>query len=374
VTSWLAGSPGAIDIDARTVSDGRYHPLQHVGLVSAYPILQGYKNAAALGVRLNFADPIGLHDLNVSGSFTPGDAAPSEERWHAALAYRYREWDLEASYNGADFYDLFGPTKTSRKGYALRLGYDRFLLYDQPRSLKLGVRVGGYWDLERLPDFQNVTATSTQLYTGAATLAYANLRSSLGAVDYEKGLSWNLTGSSNLVNERLYPRAHTSLHVGTPLPLSHSSLWLRTSAGFSLGERDNPFANFYFGGFGNNWVDHREIKRYHAYYGFPGADLNAIGGTNFGKALVEWVLPPVRFRRVGADRLYLKWSRVSLFGSGLVTNVDDGARRQVAANVGGQIDFRMTMLSYLPATLSCGYAVAAGDGGGREFMVSIKIL
>ena len=60
------------------------------------------------------------------------------------------------------------------------------------------------------------------------------------------------------------PQARTRTSTSaSPLPLKHSSLWLRSSAGYVAGDdRDEPFANFYFGGFGNNWVDHREEKRY----------------------------------------------------------------------------------------------------------------
>ena len=35
---------------------------------------------------------------------------------------------------------------------------------------------------------------------------------------------------------------------------------------------DLPFANFYFGGFGNNWVDHLDEKRYRRVSSFPGVD------------------------------------------------------------------------------------------------------
>ena len=383
VRSWLAGSPGDVDLDALIVNEGQYTPLKNLYISSAYPIVRGYKNAAAVGVKLNVTEPIGLHNISLSASYSPGDVLPSDERLHASLSYSYREWSLSASVNPSDFYDLFGPTKTGRKGYSAHVGHERFLIYDVPRTLKLGLRVSGHWGLDRLPSYQNVEATSNQLYTGSATLSYQNLRSSLGAVDHEKGVHLSLTGSSNLVTERLYPRTNASFHVGTPLPMAHSSIWLRTSAGASLGERDNPYANFFFGGFGNNWVDHQAVKRYHQHYSFPGVELNALGGTNYGKALVEWNLPPLRFERLGVDRLFLQWSRMSLFGSGLMTNVDSADWRQTAVNVGGQVDFRLVMLSYLPATLSFGYSLAftddafsdePGKARGQEFMVSLKIL
>ena len=36
----------------------------------------------------------------------------------------------------------------------------------------------------------------------------------------------------------------------------------RNALGGSTGDRDDPLANFFFGGFGNNYVDHGDAKRY----------------------------------------------------------------------------------------------------------------
>ena len=67
---------------------------------------------------------------------------------------------------------------------------------------------------------------------------------------------------------------------------------------------------------------------------------------------------------------------MSLFGSGLVTNMDSDLYRTTAANVGGQVDLRFTLLSRLQMTLSLGYAVAFEEDRpySDEFMFSLKIL
>ena len=144
----------------------------------------------------------------------------------------------------------------------------------------------------------------------------------------------------------------------------------------SIGDRDNPFSNFFFGGFGNNWIDHQDEKRYRSHYSFPGVEINQLGGTNFLKGLAEWNLPPVRFRRIGFPNLYLRWARPALFASGLVTNVDSASLRSNAFNVGAQVDLRFVTFSYLPITVSVGYATAwvEGDDMSDEFMLSVKIL
>jgi hypothetical protein len=65
--------------------------------------------------------------------------------------------------------------------------------------------------------------------------------------------------------------------------MKHSSIWLRTSAGQSFGGRDNPFANCFFGGLGNNWGDRLTEKRCREYDSFPGLELNEIIAKERGR-------------------------------------------------------------------------------------------
>jgi len=160
------------------------------------------------------------------------------------------------------------------------------------------------------------------------------------------------------------------------LPISHSSIWVRSAAGFSPQSPDEPFANFFFGGFGNNYVDHQNEKRYREYYSFPGTELNAIGGRNFVRSLVEWNLPPVRFSHAGTPGAYMSWIRPAVFVGGLVTNLDQDLAQRKLLTAGGQLDFRFTILSALDLTLSAGGAVAveSGQPTRREAMISLRVL
>jgi hypothetical protein len=151
---------------------------------------------------------------------------------------------------------------------------------------------------------------------------------------------------------------------------------VRTAAGFSPRDRTEPFANFFFGRFGNNYVDRGDEKRYRSVESFPGAELNEISGRNFAKATLEWNLPPWRFRRLGTPGLHATWLRPAVFATGLTTDVDDEEFRHTAIALGGQIDVRFTVLSNLDMTLSAGGAVALEQGlrPRREIMVSLKVL
>ena len=166
--------------------------------------------------------------------------------------------------------------------------------------------------------------------------------------------------------------------MGFPLPINHSSIWLRSSAGYaySYGDRNDPFGNFYFGGFGNNYIDAQTEKRYREYYSFPGVELNEIGGTNYGKLMLEWNLPPLRFSNFGFTSFFVNYARASLFTTGIVTNMDSKQYRRSVVNLGTQVDFRVIMLFNLKLTFSVGYAAAVEKDQRMtdELMFSLKIL
>lgn len=376
VKDWMIGSPLRVNLDSMTTSTGDYHAISNIRLASAYPVAEGYKEYPAYGIRANLSDPLGFHAGDVTVSYTPNRQLPDDERWHVKWHYSHLDWNLNFNYNGADFYDLFGPTKSSRKGYSLTGGYSKTLIYDPPRSLQVGVNLGGFWGLERLPYAQNISTTYDNFGTGSIRLAYDNLGASLGAVDYEKGVAWRLISSATYVLQDLHPRFVTNLHYGFLTPLPHSSIWLRSSLGYSPGDRLNPFDNFFFGGFGNNWIDHGAVQRYRDYHSFPGTEINEIAGTNYGRLTMEWTIPPLRFRRAGMASFYCTWARMALFSTGIVTNMDEEVYRRSLINVGAQTDLRFTMMSHWSLTLSFGYARAFEEGfkASDEYMISLKIL
>jgi hypothetical protein len=373
---WALGSPARINLDSLTIATGTYYGLLTIGILSAYPIVERYKDYTAVGYRFNISDPVGFHNGDITVSYTPSNTIPKDERFHSRFNYEYMNWKVNMKYNYADFYDFFGPTKASRKGYSAGIRYKEYLLYDAPRTEELTLSTTYYGNLETMPDYQNVTATYDKFLNFSASFCYKFITSSLGSTDDEKGFSAKLSTSNNLVQSKLYPQFYTDIDYGFQLPLNHSSIWLRGAAGFGIGNRLDPFANFFFGGFGNNYIDYQAEKRFREYYSFPGVELNNIAGINFGKALVEWILPPIRFKTVGNTSFYLTWCRPTLFASTLTTNFDNSDFRNTVYNVGGQFDFRFNLLSHLKITLSAGYALAAEMNASptKEWMLSLKIM
>jgi hypothetical protein len=373
---WILPPPSVIDLDTLKIDTTEYHSFWHLKLASAYPVVEGYGEYMAWGARLNFQSPEGLHSSDLTFSYSPQRALAKDERLHLNWHYEHGNWEFGFNHNGADFYDLFGPTKTSRKGEVLKIRYTRTLIYDTPKSMNLVFNLTGYDNLEVLPEYQNVSTSSERFATGRVSLNYSDREASLGAVDHEKGVTFQLVSINTLVSRSFFPKVYATLDLGLPLPINHSSVWLRSAAGYADGDRFEPFANFFFGGFGNNYVDYQSEKQYRNYYSFPGVELNEIAGTNFVKSMLEWSLPPIRFRHFGKPSFYATWARLAFFTSGVYTNFDSDTYDSQVANVGGQLDVRLIMLSHLNLTLSAGYARALEEGyrPADEFMISVKVL
>ncbi len=376
VKEWIADSPSDIKLDSINYKEDRYYGWRNIALLSFYPVIEGYREWPAYGTRMEFGDPVMFHNLTTTFSYTPNTNLPENERLHLNIDYSQQNFSIIYKHNDADFYDLFGPTKTSRKGNALRFSYKNILLYDLPRLLNYRISLTNYWSLMKLPEYQNITTSFDKFISLDIDLSYKHYRSSIGAVDYEKGHHWWFAGSNRYVNKKLFSQFRTEFGKVIPLFINHSSIGVRTTIGYSPNERIEPLANFYFGGFGNNWVDYQSIQRYRSWYCFPGIDLNSIGGRNFVKAQLEWSLPPLRFKNVGIPMLYASWLRTSIFTSGLVTNLDKHEYQRSLLNAGAQMDVRMKFLSNMNMTLSFGSAMAfeKNKKPTSELMISLKLL
>ena len=377
IKGWnVASSLDQFDSEELSAEPGKYRPYRELGYDSGYPVIEGYRDSEALGWHFQFSDPAQLHRFGLTASYSPDNDLPSSEQLHVNLEYEALNWYARYWHNGADFYDLAGPTKRSRKGDAFILGYERALIFDEPRQLDVSAEIAYYTGLDTLPGNQNVpTFFIEDILSAEVGLHYTDTRKSVGAVDHEKGYRWdiNLTNDESDFSSVFKP--HASFDFGFALPWKHSSIWMYNSAGTSNGGVLDPLARYYFGSFGNNYLDNREIKRYREYSSFPGFEIDELSGTDFVKSMIEWNLPPIRFREVGTPSFFLKHVRPAVFVGGLRTEVGDLPDRTVTS-IGAQLDLEFTISHRLPMTLSVGYASGYEDGErvSNEWMISLKIL
>ncbi|MBT9487670.1 MAG: hypothetical protein IV093_09195 [Rubrivivax sp.] len=372
---WQVDSPTTVDDAAVVTPRGIYRPLEHVALQSAYPVLQGYQDTLGLGYRLNYGDPLGYADASLTLAVTPGQGLPSSERLHLDAKGSYLGWRSRLSWNRADFYDLFGPTKRSRKGLALQLGHDLPLIHELPRRMDLRLDLSRYTGIDTLPGAQNTASSGSTLTTAELGLKYSHLRRSLGAVDDEKGIAAQGALMLQHAQGRLTPQLQGSVDLGWSLPWRHAALWSRTAAGASRGSADNPLANFYFGGFGNNRVDNGPVQRYREPGALPGFEIDAVSGRSFVRQQLDLLLPRVLFASAGVPDLHATWLRPQLFAAALWTEPGRASARRYGT-VGAQVDLRLGLLHWYELVLSAGYATGftGGQRTGSEWMLSLKVM
>jgi hypothetical protein len=379
VQSWVAQVPSTIPYESQIVRQGTYRPAHQLELDSLIPVIKGYFDSVSLGANARFSDPIGWSWINVDTTYSPDDSLPSKQRLHAVVTAHIPEWTAGAAWNRDDFYDLFGPTKRSLAGYNGYVSYDHFFIYDAPQTMDITAKVAYYGDLVTLPGFQNVLSPTSNLLTADVGLTSVDTRRSPGAVDDETGHTWSLKAHTYSAPGEFIPSIRGSFDVGFPLPLDHSSIWLRTGAAVSAGARENPLSNFYLGGFGNNWVDsgaNGSVQRYRELLRMPGFEIDALQGKSLVKAMLEWCIPPARFETLGSPGFYVSWMRPELFATALETDFNNATFRQQAYDVGGQLDFQLHVMHRWPMMLSVGVAEGFGGGGfaKTEFMASLQVL
>jgi hypothetical protein len=370
---WGVGSPAKIPLDAMITDRGTYEPFQRMRFDAHYPMLSGYDQKAAFGYYFHIADPLQFRQFSANFAISPYGVHGSE-RFHADLQYQTPNWKLTYWHNLSDFYDLFGPVLRSRKGDAFIADYTKPLIYDPPRQLDLFGSASAYFGLDELPGAQNIPSPK-DLRHAEIGLKYTDTTKALGGVDHEKGVQARIVASADQAQGHLFPQLYGGVDYGVPLPLPDSSVWVYASAGKTWGQRSSPLAAFYFGAFGNNYVDDRPEKRYREQESFPGFEIDEIAARRFGKVTGEVNLPPLRFAEVGTPAFYLSYIRPALFAGAMATEAQDGSNHRFY-DLGAQFDLNFTVALRLPMVFSVGAAGGWQDGRYRktEWLASLKIM
>jgi hypothetical protein len=375
LATWGAGSPSKVDIAPLIKSRGTYDAQDEMALDASYPVLAGYKGHIAAGWYAQWEDPLMYDRLSANISYSPAGDLANGQQLHADISYYNLFWKITYWHNKADFYDLFGPTERARKGDALLVGYDGILIYDPPRQLEWTADLNLYSGLDVLPGAQNIQSHDPDIATVKLGIVYTDITKSLGAVDAEDGWLLGAHAETSFAHDQMYPSIHGEFNIGTGLPWDHASIWTYNSAGVQGGTKTNALDYFFFGAFGNNYVDDREIKRYRDFDSFPGFGIDELDARAYLKSTEEFNFPPIRFEDAGTPSFYLNSIRTAAF-AGILDSDPGSPDSRTVEDVGFQMDWNFTVAVHLPMTLSIGDAIGAEDGRVKrnEIMVSLKIL
>ena len=422
VKEWYTKRPsqGQASDDSISSETVVYRSGKEFQLTAAYPTLVGYQNFMGVGYKFNFSDPLGFTEMNLSFSYTPtqwfnslsedpfeSNILADDETFHASIDFAAGNFFYRLAYNPADFYDLFGPTKRSRKGISGGIDWGTSLIWNPPITLFLDLGLSGFYGLEKSNDFQQLSYAGFDgnlYFDFYSALSYSYIKNSIGAVDDEKGITASLEASTAYTAGGVYPSLVGNLDFGIPLPINHTSIWLRSAAGKSFSNDLNPFTRYGFAAFGNNYIDSWNAKQYRGTYAFPGLtyyDNRYIESRDFGKLMLDVLLPPIRYKKLGFFNLFANWTQASVFASVLYSqNYDPTGGKNLQyldseipnplgispfdpmwtdtfVNFGAQIDTRVVLFSLLPSTISIGMARAydiINEDSYDEFMISLKLL
>ena len=362
-----------------------YKPLGRLCFTGAYPEVSGFRDTESwnevtpvLGYHLAFQDPLGIHSLDLSLGISPWSHNRAENQYHAEANWKYRTWRATASWNPTSFYDLFGPTQRSRKGWQATIGYDWSMTAIGPVSTSWGFELGAYGRMDALPLYQDVSAEISHFQTLSAYFSQSKKNASLGATMVESGWGYSLSGYAYYAGKEFMPTLNLSGEKGWLMPfLRNTCLWLREDVGQSFGSGLSVFGNTYFGGFGNNWVDYGRTNRYRDRTSMAGAEINALSAHSFSKTSAELSLQPIRFRNAGFLNLYPTYTQCHIFCSHLFSNPWGRGEKGNYTNLGIQLNTEVALFTYLKTTWSIGYAHIWDNRTGSNrgaWLLSLKLL
>lgn len=366
----------------------KYNPFKELSFVGAYPDISGYKDPKAfnhvtpvIGYRFLFQDKIGINRINFSIGTSPWSNNDWKERFHASFNWNFWNWQLNASYNNTNFYDLFGPFQTSRSGYNVGLSYSRAYTLQSPFTWHWGASINTYGMMDALPLFQNVESPVTEMQTASVNIGVSKIKSSLGAVTPESGYKVELNAYSYFAMEdgkyHAFPSVTIQADKGFLLPIGrNNSFWIRSAAGQSFADKNSAFGNDYFGGFRNNYVDYQTPSRYRTINAMPGARIDEIAAHSFAKFTGEFNFTPIRFKNFGTPGFYPTYAMFSLFSSDLLADPWGNGKFRNFVNIGLQLNVEVVLFSYLKTTWSVGYAHIFGPSNMHrgEWLFSLKLL
>ena len=348
VKTWQVPPASTVDDDKVIIGKGpvpaaaRPRAGERVPGAAGLQGLGGHRLSASTSrIRSQFAKPRHHRRLHAGPTTC---RATSAATWTSAGSYL--GWRGALSWNRSDFYDLFGPTKRSRKGYAAKLGYDWLLIWDEPRRLDSQLRPRrtttrstrcrtrrtsptDFHPPRRPPRPRSTTATC-----GARSARSTTRRASRGSV----------VDSGNRVNGRDHhrrSRGSSTSAVALPDPAlvdlaaqrrrrrqrrsrqrrSRTSTSAASATTTSTTARSSAIAS---------------TIRCRASASTRSAALS------FVREMVEWNLPPVVFESVGTPGFHLNWLRPAVFVAGTVDRSGAlGAAQGLRRTSARQVDLRI---------------------------------
>ncbi|HQF42211.1 MAG TPA: hypothetical protein PK073_04790 [Ignavibacteriaceae bacterium] len=368
--------PTRIIKDTINVSEEKsYNSVSSVSLKTFIPTISGFQSRIVLGLYLQFNDPLLFNDLIIDAGISPFKETTNDIKYHLRLKYSYHQkFIVAAEYNATDFYDLFNKRKRGMLGGRFALGYNYFLIYDNPLKIKHSTELSLYKDIKYINDNQTEVSIPDYLIL-KSEIDIKDLRRTIGSTDWESG-DWIRLSILGYTSDPKKPKYSGQLMAEWDkfflLFFDHNVLQFKIATGYLFEKEEIPETKFYFGGFGNRAIENEPVKQYTKMFRFPGVPIYSIVADKFVKVMISNSLPALRIPGASFLGIDLKNINFSIFSQGLYS---DSPLVEKAIDAGAQLNFVFQHWENLETTLSAGIAKAWWNGGNdHEWFISFKLL
>jgi hypothetical protein len=339
-----------------------YQGMKYLRLDTLIPTVNAIRNECVVGLYTEFTDHLLNHRIINKIGF-----GASEEKFHIESSYEYRDiFYVEYGHSPASFYDLVNERKVNVYGDSILCEYKKWWIYDKPSTLEEWFYIEFNKGIE-----ENNENGIVNLGTG---FSGKRLRKTIGSIDYEHGYEWSLDARYCIAENN--PDIKASLVV-TDISLlktyikPHNVGRIQLAGGISGGDELSE-GRFYFGGFGNRYIDNEPQFKYREIESLAGLSYRKYIAKNFIKFGLENLFPPLDIGIAIGDQ-YLSKMSLSVFSQFLYAQNEKESENYM--NTGMQINFHMNNFYVLESTLSLGYAHAwdESDNEFDEFFISLKL-
>ena len=352
-----------------------YNGFLNIEPHSVIPVISGFMHQAAVGVYAHLADPNLVHDIKVEMSYSPSPQNELMPRYHFDAKYEYKKQLLfRVQHNAANFYDLINKRKRSTMQTKIILGNTHYWKYDQPHRIKHVNQLAAYIGTQAIND-NIVKVKRSDFFVFQSMFESSNLRRSVGSVDAERGTRWGLTLMTFHVEPQNFKHVggiHGEWENYSIWGWPHNTLHLKLYAGIRYIKENMAIGRFYFGGFGNRFLENEKVDHFSKVFRFPGMPIYSLPAKHFVKAMVEQKLPPLRFSNAYLGRHCLSHADLSCFSQALSVEPYLGG---AWIDLGAQLNLHFRHWFNLESTLSFGIARAWNvHTSSWEWFISFKPL
>ncbi len=375
VTRLTLSQPDTAKYSLKKISNNEYNSLGHLNILTFVPVLSGFQNQKVLGIYTHISDPLIIHDFTLEMGVSPKTKNGSVPQFHIKAKYYYkREIELGVEYNAPDFYDLFNKRKRGMIGTHISLGQTYYWIYDNPLKVIQKSEISWYTGIKFLND-NLIKINIPDFFVAQTQFSAKSLRRSIGSIDFEDGNQFESTllfFSSQDNKKDVAGQIYGGWDNYSTWLFNHNIFHLNISGGYSWKTERLVQGKFYFGGFGNRYVENVDANQYRKTFRFPGVPIYSLIANKFAKIMFEDVLPPVRFSDASIGQHYLSHFNLAFYSQGLWTEPFKGVKY---VDLGGQINFVFRHWYNLESTFSAGIAKAwYNRGNSWEWFLSIKLL